>query len=365
MALAVLDLLPAAQQQGDLLVTADQRRQARRLARLEAPFGLTLAFDPPGGQRFREALEPPWAEVVELEHAAEQPARRLADHHAAGRRERLQSRREIGRLADHGFFARRAFADQLADHDQAGRDADPRRQGARRRRVELRDATGQLQSRSYRPLGLIFMRHRPAEVRQHAVAHVLGDVAVPAPDHPGATILIRADHPAHVLGIEPRRERGRADQIDEHHGQLPPLGAGGWRRWNCLIGIGVCWGPGRLKFLDRLQQQPAVAEGEAEFLQVGIRELRQDAGHDVIVAERVRVALEAQLPQPIPDVQDRLRLNIDAAESGRSELPRPAPTVMRPLYARSGNGGSTLPRRRPGCARRRPVGQVAESGAKD
>ena len=43
-----------------------------------------------------------------------------------------------------------------------------------------------------------------------------------------------------------------------------------------------------------------MAEGEAEFLEVSIRELRQDAGHDVIVAERLRVALEAQLPQPIP-----------------------------------------------------------------
>ena len=67
LALAVLGLLPAAQQQRDLLVAADQRRQARRLPRLEAPFGLTLACDPPGGERLGEALEPPGPEVVELE----------------------------------------------------------------------------------------------------------------------------------------------------------------------------------------------------------------------------------------------------------------------------------------------------------
>ena len=101
MPLAVFDLLPSAQQQRDFLVTADQRRQARRLARLEAPFGLTLAFDPPGGKRLGEAFEPPGPELLEIEHAAEQPPRRLADDHAAGRRERLQSRREVGRLADH------------------------------------------------------------------------------------------------------------------------------------------------------------------------------------------------------------------------------------------------------------------------
>jgi hypothetical protein len=56
MPLAVFGLLPPAQQQRDLLVTADQRRQARRLPRLEAPFGLTLAFDPPGGKRLGKSL---------------------------------------------------------------------------------------------------------------------------------------------------------------------------------------------------------------------------------------------------------------------------------------------------------------------
>ena len=108
MPLAVFGLLPPAQQQRDLLVAADQRRQARRLSRLEAPFGATLAFDPPGGKRLGEAFETLRAEILEIEHAAEQPPRRLADDHAARRRKRLQSRREIRRLPDHGFFCARA-----------------------------------------------------------------------------------------------------------------------------------------------------------------------------------------------------------------------------------------------------------------
>ena len=163
MPLAVFGLLPSAQQQRDLLVTADQRRQARRLPRLEAPFGPTLARDPPGGQRLGEALEALRPEVVELEQAAEQPPRRLADDHAAGRRERLQSRREIRRLADHRFLARRAFADQLADHDQTGRDADPGRE---------RLARGRLQPRQ---------RSRPAPARR----------APPAPPRPRAPAASR------------------------------------------------------------------------------------------------------------------------------------------------------------------------------
>ena len=128
MPLAVFDLLPLAQEQRDLLVTADQRRQARRLPRLKAPFGLSFTFHPPGGKRFGKAFEALGPEVLEIEQAAQQPVRRLADNHAAGRRERLQSRSEIRRLPHYGFFARRAFADQLADHDQTGGDANPGRE---------------------------------------------------------------------------------------------------------------------------------------------------------------------------------------------------------------------------------------------
>ena len=99
--------------------------------RLEAASRPALARDPPGRERLGEALEPLRAEVGELEQAADQPARRLADHHAARLGQRLQPRREVRRLADHRLLARRAFADQLADHDQAGRDADPGRERSR------------------------------------------------------------------------------------------------------------------------------------------------------------------------------------------------------------------------------------------
>jgi hypothetical protein len=36
--------------------------------------------------------------------------------------------------------------------------------------------------------------------------------------------VIGADDLAQILGIEPRRECGRADQIAEHHRQVPALG---------------------------------------------------------------------------------------------------------------------------------------------
>ena len=83
---------------------------------------------------------------------------------------------------------------------------------------------GEFEPRPHGPLGLVLVCPRPAEVGEHAVAHELRDVALVAADHLAADILIASDHLAHVLGIELGRQRGRADQIDEHHRQLPPLG---------------------------------------------------------------------------------------------------------------------------------------------
>ncbi len=48
------------------------------------------------------------------------------------------------------------------------------------------DRLDQLQPGAHRPLGIVLVRLRPAEVGEHAVAHVLGDVAVEAADHLGA-----------------------------------------------------------------------------------------------------------------------------------------------------------------------------------
>src|SRR3954452_13048688 len=41
--------------------------------------------------------------------------------------------------------------------------------------------------------------------------------------------MVRTDDLAQILGIEPGGECGRADQITEHHRQVPALGIGGTR----------------------------------------------------------------------------------------------------------------------------------------
>ena len=82
------------------------------------------------------------------------------------------------------------------------------------------------QAGAHRALGVVLVRPRPAEIGQHAVAHELGDVALEARDLARDRVLVGADELAHLLGVEPAGERGRADQVDEHHRELPALGLG-------------------------------------------------------------------------------------------------------------------------------------------
>ena len=224
LALALLGLPPAVEQQAELVLAPDQRRQARRLARLETALRAAAAEHPPGPHGCGEALEAVDAEVGVLEQAAEQAPGGRVDDHAARLGQGLEAGGEVRGLADHRLLLRRTLADQVADHDQPGRDADPgleRRAGARRQGA---DGAHRLEARAHRPLGLALVRPGLAEVGQHAVAHELGDVALEADDRAGTGVLVGADDLAQVLRVEAARELRRADQVAEQHRQLPPLG---------------------------------------------------------------------------------------------------------------------------------------------
>ena len=67
------------------------------------------------------------------------------------------------------------------------------------------------------------MRARPAEIGQHAVAHQLRDVALVAKDFSRDDALINRERLPHLLRVKSLRKLRRADQIHEHHGELPTL----------------------------------------------------------------------------------------------------------------------------------------------
>ena len=73
-------------------------------------------------------------------------------------------------------------------------------------------------------IGLVLVGGRPSEVGEHAVAHELGDVALVTQDLARDCVLVGAQELARLLGVETCGERRRADQVDEHHRELPPFG---------------------------------------------------------------------------------------------------------------------------------------------
>ena len=219
--LAGLRLPPAAQQQIEFLATPNERRLPRAQC-LEAAQHSALANDPPRRLRLGKPGKRLRAEIGEIEQPADLPARRFADDQRVRRGQTLQPGGEVGRLADDSALLRRALADQIADRREPGGDAEPHVQILSR--GQLADRLDHRQPGAHRALGIVLMRMWVTEIDQHPVAHVLGDKAVEAPDRIGDGAVILPDQLAQILRVEPRRQRRRADQVAEHHRQLPALG---------------------------------------------------------------------------------------------------------------------------------------------
>ena len=229
LAVARLGARPAAQQQVDLLVAADQRGQRRSAQCLEPARDGTRTQHLPGRHRRGDALDLDGAEIAVLEEIADQPARACGDDDRVRLGQGLQAGGEVRRFADDRLFLRRAFADQIADDDQPGGNPDPRLELGGFD-IEAADSVDDAQPGSNRPLGIILMRPRVAEIDEHAVAHIFGDKTIEPGDHLSDDPMIRGDDLAQILRIEACRKLRRADQIAEHHRQLPPLGISPHRR---------------------------------------------------------------------------------------------------------------------------------------
>jgi hypothetical protein len=83
----------------------------------------------------------------------------------------------------------------------------------------------------------MLVRMRIAEIREHAVAHVLGNKTAVALDHFRATTMISADDYPQALGIEPSRQRRRAHQIAKHHRELTAFSGVVWFRFDLGGGL--------------------------------------------------------------------------------------------------------------------------------
>jgi hypothetical protein len=112
----------------------------------------------------------------------------------------------VSPTTDHRPLPRLAGPDQLADHHRTGGDADAHLEWLQvRLRPQAVDAFDDAEAGADRPLGVVLVRPGPAEIGQHAVAHVLGDVALEAGDLAGDSVLVGAEQPW-------PSPRGRADR---------------------------------------------------------------------------------------------------------------------------------------------------------
>jgi hypothetical protein len=122
------------------------------------------------------------------------------------------------------------------------------------------------------------MCSRVAEINQHAVAHVFGDVAFEPRYHLGDGGVIGAQQLAHILRVETRGERRRTGQIAKHDCQLPALSAG----FDVAGRRNV-----RRERLDRFEQPPAMTDGgDTDFPQILRRQAAEHFEIDIILAER-------------------------------------------------------------------------------
>ena len=145
-----------------------------------------------------------------------------------------------------------------------------------------------------------------AEIGQYPVAHVPGDKTTSSGDEIAAAAVVRADDLVHVLGVELRRERGRADEVAEHDRELTALGGVQWARrggGRSRNGDCRCALPKGFETTNRAQQLAAMAEQYAQLLQILIRQIGEDAEIDPVLAKRGRVLLQTDPAEPTVDVQ--------------------------------------------------------------
>jgi hypothetical protein len=162
------------------------------------------------------------AAILDDEQARNQPMRRISDRHGARFGSRLHPRRDVRHVAEDLRLVARA----LTDHDQARIDADPCGQlRVTGLLVELHYRVEEREARACGALGIVVVRGGPTEVSHHAVAEIFRDVAVEARDRFGGCTMESGERLAPLLGVEPRGDPGRANQIAKEHRQMPPLAA--------------------------------------------------------------------------------------------------------------------------------------------
>ena len=108
--------------------------------------------------------------------------------------------------------------------------------------------------------------------------------------------MIGADDVAQVFRIETGRQAGRTDQVAEHHGELTALGGRRFCRHIELLRLRLA------QFTDRAKQLAAIAQDDAEFLQILIGKVSENGKINSILGEARGVLRHAQPSEPFCNI---------------------------------------------------------------
>jgi hypothetical protein len=295
----------AVQQEIDLILATDEACPTRWADRLEAALGSRHALNRPRGHRFGDALDAVPAEVTQPKQIAKQTPRGARHNDHSRIRQGLQPSRNVRRGADHRLIPQRALGAEIADHDQARRDADAHRKRFLRARLEAANGGNDIEPRPYGSLRVVLVRARIAEIGQYPVAAELGEEPVIGQHDTGAGGVIGVDHGSHVLRIESVRKGSRANQIADHHREVTTLGS----RHARLPGLSVlpnsarhCRGSAGERRPNCLDEALAIPHRDPELLKITFCQFRQHIAVDCVVQEQRLIAFETEGSQPVAHV---------------------------------------------------------------
>ena len=135
----------------------DARNASKRLS---TPLG---PEHPPCRNRLGETVERHLPKVVAVEQVADKLAGARRYHDGVGLGDPLQATRKLRSFADNPLLIR-AVAEEIADHDGAGGDADAQLKGPGTAAIELGDRLDQGETGTDRAFDVVLVRLRMAEI---------------------------------------------------------------------------------------------------------------------------------------------------------------------------------------------------------
>ena len=100
MPFAILRPLESLQQHPDFVFPPDKRHQDGAMQRFETAFGLSFPLHAPEMERLGKAFERMHPDILELEQIAEEPTRRIGNHHLPGSAGGLKAGSKVRSFAD-------------------------------------------------------------------------------------------------------------------------------------------------------------------------------------------------------------------------------------------------------------------------